>query len=263
MVQPPVARATSALGQEVGKLFESAVLEAVRGEVESRGYAIRPARLRNGTGNVYQIDAVVFDGAGNPIIIIDPKYIRYTKHNRDKGSWLCVAHYNLRKTHRTIRKSLAVLAGRWSATSRAMIGSFGVEILEVKFDDMAEAFRNHGIQIEWPERGGEPIARASLADFNKLDDGAKYRIGQEVVSGISARLREEVAQTLDTGPDTIASRVAQVEVLLKTSQGEMVLSSFESVPAAMRALTDLVSDKPDITAFIADSGGNDGNSRGG
>ena len=119
-----VARATSALGQEVGKLFESAVIESVRDEVESRDFSIRPARLRNGTGNTYQIDAIVFDADEQPVIIIDPKYIRYTKHNRDKGSWLCVAHYNLRKTHRSIRKSIAALAGRWSAPSKAMIQSF-------------------------------------------------------------------------------------------------------------------------------------------
>ncbi len=73
-----VARAASALGQEVGKLFESAVLESVRDEVEERSYSIRPARLRNGTGNQYQIDAVIFDSNDQPIIIIDPKYIRYT-----------------------------------------------------------------------------------------------------------------------------------------------------------------------------------------
>ena len=88
-----VARATSALGQEVGKLFEQAVTESVREEVEARGHSIRPAKLKNGTGNVYQIDAVVFDANDDPVIIIDPKYIRYTKHNRDKGSWLCTAHY--------------------------------------------------------------------------------------------------------------------------------------------------------------------------
>ena len=81
-----VVRAASALGQEVGKAFEAGVLEAIRNEVETRGCSVRPARLRNGTDNVYQIDAVVFDSNRRPVIIIDPKYIRYTKHNRDKGS---------------------------------------------------------------------------------------------------------------------------------------------------------------------------------
>lgn len=245
-----VVRAASALGQEVGKLFESAVLESVRHEVESRGFSISPARLRNGTGNTYQIDAVIFDSDEQPVVIIDPKYIRYTKHNRDKGSWLCVAHYNLRKTHHSIRKSIAVLAGRWSDPSKAMIRSFGVELLEVPFDHIANALRVRGVEFDWPENRGESIARQSLEDFSNLGDSARTEIGSDMVSGIAGDLRNAVIQVLDTDVDSIATRVAQVEILLKTDQEEMVLSSFESVPEAMRALTDLVSDRPDIRAFI-------------
>ena len=116
-----VSNPSSALGEAVGKVFESAVIECLREEVEARGYAIRPARLTNGTGNTYQIDAVIFDHDENPVVIIEPKYIRYTKHNRDKGSWLCTAHYNLRKTFPTIRKSIAVLGGRWSNPSQRLM----------------------------------------------------------------------------------------------------------------------------------------------
>lgn len=248
-----VVRATSALGQEVGKLFENAVLESVQAEVESRNHLIRSARLRNGTGNSYQIDAVVFDANEQPVIIIDPKYIRYTKHNRDKGSWLCVAHYNLRKTHTSIRKSIAVLAGRWSAPSKALIQSFGVEILEVPFDHMAGTLQSYGIEFNWPESGGESVARKSLEAFNKLSEDDKENIGKDMASGISDRLSDEVVQVLDTDADSMATRVAQVEILVKTNQGEMILSSFQSVPDAMKALTDLISDKPDIRAFIRES----------
>ncbi len=245
-----VVRAASALGQEVGKLFELAVLESVREEVESRGFSISPARLRNGTGNTYQIDAVIFDSDEQPVVIIDPKYIRYTKHNRDKGSWLCVAHYNLRKTHHSIRKSIAVLAGRWSDPSKAMIQSFGVELLEVPFDHISSTLRARGVEFDWPESRGESIARQSLEEFVSLDEKTKVKIGSDMVSGITGDLRSAVVQVLDTDVDSIATRVAQVEILLKTDQEEMVLSSFESVPEAMRALTDLVSDRPDIRAFI-------------
>lgn len=245
-----VARATSALGQEVGKLFESATLEAARDVVEERGCSIRPDRLRNGTGNSYQIDAVVFDPEGRPVITIDPKYIRYTKHNRDKGSWLCTAHYNLRKTHRAIRKSIAVLGGRWSNPSKALIQSFGIEILEAPFDHIADVLREHGVEFDWPEREGESVARRSLAVFSNLDQDAKTRIGAEMVAGVSERLRREVAQVLDTDVSSIATRVSEIEILLKTSQNEMALSTFPSVTDAMRALTDLVSDSPDIRAFI-------------
>ena len=71
-----------------------------------------------------------------------------------------------------------------------------------------------------------------------------------MVSGIADNLRDSVVQVLDTDVDSIATRVAQVEILLKTDREEMVLSSFEIVPEAMRALTDLVSDRPDIRSFI-------------
>ena len=245
-----VANPASALGQEVGKLFERSVLESIRAEVETRNHIVNPAKLRSGTGNQYQIDAVVFDADHAPIIIIDPKYIRYTKHNRDKGSWLCTAHYNLRKTHRSIRKSIAVLAGRWSEPSKALIQSFGVETLEVPFDHMVDVLKIHGVDFDWPESGGSSVARQSLNVFSNLSDDTKGKIGRDLVSGITAKLIEEVIQVLDTDIETIATRVDQVEILLKTSQGEMILSSFESVTDAMKALTDLVSDRPDIRAFI-------------
>lgn len=245
-----VARATSALGQAVGKLFERAVTDTVRKEVEDRNHTIRPARLKNGTGNVYQIDAVVFDANDAPVIIIDPKYIRYTKHNRDKGSWLCTAHYNLRKTDRTIRKSIAVLGGRWSAPSKSLIQSFGIETLEVPFDHIAGELELYGVEFDWPESGGEDVARDSLDVFSDLDRLSKDAISRGMMSGISDQLKREVIQILDTDVSSMATRVSSVEILLKTDQNETIVSSFPSVPDAMRALTDLVSDSPDIRAFI-------------
>lgn len=236
----------SALGEAVGKLFEEAVRETLHSTVESRGYTIRPQKLRNGTGNDYQIDAVIFDSDDQPVIMIDPKYIRYTKHNRDKGSWLCVAHYNLRKSHPTIRKSIAVLGGRWSAPSQALMRSFGVELFHVSFDHMASVLRTHEVEFDWPENAAEPTASASLDVFENLNDDVRTTIRQEFVSEIAEHLRQEVAQVLDTDVNTIGSRVNEVEVLLKTNQGEMILSSYSQVTDALAAMTRLVSDRPDI-----------------
>ena len=245
-----MVRATSALGEAVGKEFELAVIETVRETVESKGHEIRPARLRNGTGNTYQIDAVVFNAEGQPVIIIDPKYIRYTKHNRDKGSWLCVAHYNLRKTHHSIRKSIAVLGGRWSKTSKALVQSFGVELVEVPFEHIAAVLRRRRIEFDWPETGGEEVAQQSLAVFEALSAKALKDIRHDMIAIVAARLNKEVAQVLDTDVESMATRVDGVEVLLKTTHGEIIVSSFNNVPGAMKALTDLVSDKPDIRTFI-------------
>lgn len=244
-----VSNPGSALGEAVGKLFEMAIIEGLREEVEARNHTIRPAKLTNGSGNSYQIDAVVFDDSGNPIIIIDPKYIRYTKHNRDKGSWLCVAHYNLRKTYPSIRKSIAVLGGRWSAPSKGLIRSFGVEILEVPFDKIAGVLAGRGIDFDWQE-SDRATARAAWETYATLDDRERENIASELISGILEQLKSDVILVLETDISAIPHRVSEVEVLLKTDQDEMLLLRFSSIANTLQAMAQLVSDRPDINELL-------------
>lgn len=83
----------AALGQAAGELFEKSVLDILSAAVLERGYTAKPEKLRDAHGTPYSIDAVVYDDKARPIILIDTKYIRYKKHNRDKASWVCTAHY--------------------------------------------------------------------------------------------------------------------------------------------------------------------------
>ena len=246
---PNISNSASALGEAVGKLFEEAVRECVREEVETRGYTIQADRLTNGTGNRYQIDAVIYDADKNPIIIIDPKYIRYTKHNRDKVSWLCVAHYNLRKTYTTIRKSIAVLAGRWSEPSKALARSFGVETLEVPFDRMVEVLSRHGLAFDWPEKN-RTIPSESLRLFGSLDKEIHSAIGTELIASIENELRAAVNNVLDADIENLPARVSGVEMLLKTDRDELILRTFDSVLDSMRYITELLSDRQDVTEFL-------------
>ena len=242
--------AASAFGQDIGKLFEHAIIAGLQQEVERHNHTVRPETLQNGTGNAYQIDAVVFTPAGEPVIIIDPKYIRYSKHNRDKGSWLCVAHYNLRKTFPTIRKSIAVLAGRWSQPSKALIHSFGVEVLEVDFTHMVNVLGAHGIEFDWPERDGGVIARPGLTRFRSLSGLERSQIGDELIAGVIGDLRNAIVQVLEADMKSLPSRVSHVEVLLKTDRGEMMLRTYDSISDSIRGMVDLVADLGDISALL-------------
>ena len=244
-----VANPASAMGEAVGKLFETAIVEGLREEVEARNHTIRAARLRNGSGNTYQIDAVIFDASDNPVIIIDPKYLRYTKHNRDKGSWLCVAHYNLRKTFPTIRKSIAVLGGRWSAPSKGLIQSFGVEILEVPFDKISNVMASRGIDFDWQE-SDRATARAAWETYETIDDEERGKIAVEMTSDILEQLKSDVILVLETDMSAIPHRISEVEVLLKTDQNEMVLLRFGSIANTLQAMAQLVSDRPDINELL-------------
>lgn len=104
----------AALGQAAGELFEKSVLDILSTTVQERGYTVKSDKLRDAHDTPYSIDAVIYDDKTRPIILIDTKYIRYKKHNRDKASWVCTAHSLLRKHHKTLRKSIVVLGGQWS-----------------------------------------------------------------------------------------------------------------------------------------------------
>ena len=250
MTTSGVANHASKLGSAVGDLFQTGVTEALRPDVESRGHSIEPANLVNGTGNTYQIDAVVFDPTGRPVIILDVKYIRYRKHNRDKASWLCTAHYNLRKTHSTLRKSIAALGGPWTPGSKSLMRSFGIDIVEETFAHFASVLGDYGVVFDWPERDRVTPAR-SLERFNLLTEAEREGISRELAANISLPLRASVGQVLDTDMSTLPSRISNVEIILQTDQNEMVLLQRSSVVESIQALTRLVSDNPDISDLVA------------
>lgn len=237
-----VANHASTLGERVGKLFEEAVVRNVLPVVEELGYTAAPEKMTNGNNNKYQIDLVVKDGDGQPIILIESKYIRYKKHNRDKGSWLCTAHYNLKKTYPSIRKLTAVLAGNWSEPSLNMLRSFGVEPVRVKFEVFARVLRKYDIEFEWDEKDKE-TPRTSLEKFELLDDEQKHDIGNELVAGAIDALKNDIRNILgtETPPER---RVSNVEVVLRTDLNESMVYEFSSVPEALRLLMQFTTDRP-------------------
>ena len=241
-----VSNPSSALGEAVGKLFERGVIDCLKSEVAARGHSIRPSRLTNGTGNTYQIDAVVYDQDDKPIIIIEPKYIRYTKHNRDKGSWLCTAHYNLRKSHPTIRKSIAVLGGRWSTPSKALMSSFGVQLFQVAFQEIVDVLYRYDVAFDWPEKNAGEWPRRAWNSFLQLGESEHEQLSKELVTGIQNDLIDAVTTVLDTDISTLPRRISSVEVLMKTEQDEIVLKTFDSVATAIKDLTGYITDRTDI-----------------
>ncbi len=246
-----VSNAGSALGQLVGKLFEGSLVQTLRPSVEERNHKINPERLVNGADNVYQIDAVIRDEQDQPVILLDPKYIRYKKHNRDKGSWLCTSHYALRKTYPSLRKSIAVLAGNWSSPSIKLMESFGVEVLQVPFEHMVSVLGDYGVQFDWDERD-RVTPMHSLEAFTALHMDIHNDIAGRLVEPVRNAIIVSVNDVIESDWSTSASRVTSVEVLLKTDRNEMLMRQYDSVAAAMQGMIPFVSDLSDVREFLQD-----------
>jgi len=241
----PVANPAAALGEAVGKLIENDIFEAIRDMAIPLGYTIGPERMTNGEGNTFQIDCVVKDSSNRPVVIVDPKYLRYTKHNRDKGSWLCVAHYNLRKAFPSIRKSITILSGRWTSASKALIRGFGIEIFEIPFKTLVEVLSAHGVPFDWHEKD-RATARRAWEIYQTLTEEQLEAIAGAITQGIKPKVVQSVEHTLTTEV-AVAKEITDVELLLKTSHDEFVFSRFNTIVGATKYLLDLVADIPDVS----------------
>ena len=213
-----VSNHASALGGKVGHVLENAIHRNLMPVIEKYGFTAKSEKMKNGSDNRYQIDLVVRDSDDKPVILFESKYIRYKKHNRDKGSWLCTAHHNLKKTHPTIRKLTAILAGNWSEPSLEMLRSFGVEPFLIPFKSMVEVLGKYGVKFDWAEKDKD-TPRQSLETFDALSDKEKLKIGDLLVSNVIEAVKNDM-ETMLKSDKPIERRVSNVEIVLRTELNE-------------------------------------------
>ncbi len=257
----PVKNTASALGEAVGKLIEDEIertLSPICREhrcVYDRG-GKRPKKRKgvllvmvNTSGNRYQLDGVVENPNGEPVILLESKYLRYKKHNRDKGSWTCASHYSLRKTYPTIRKSIALLSGRWSVPSKAFLESFGIELHHIDFALMCSIMADYGVPFDWPEHN-QKIPDKAWSKFQALTAGRKKAIGRKLVDPIRDALASSIRTTLEGGEDW-PQHLNEVELLLKTDRNEYFTQSFTQAKDAIEFLLSLHEEAQDLRGKLS------------
>jgi hypothetical protein len=240
-----VANPGSTLGEAIGALIEREVNRLLLPIAEESDCVFvtvgkpnprtgRPTKLllKDAAGNEFNIDSVIANAQMQPLVLVESKYIRYTKHNRDKGSWICTAHYSLRRAYPTIRKSVAVIAGSWSTSSKAMMESFDVTLFEVGFQKIIDALAPYGVDLSWGEKERDK-AMDAWRNWERLTDAQFTEIANTVLADIEPALRESVKATLDTA---VPREVSEVEITIETNLGESRRYTFESISQAMEFL---------------------------
>lgn len=243
-----VANPGSAIGEAIGASMEKALKNLLNDVADQYGCHYLTSGVRktkaekrakkllmsDSFGNEYDIDGVIANESMQPLIIFESKYIRYKKHNRDKGSWVCTAHSAVRKRYHSIRSSIAILAGSWSKSSIAMMKSHDINIFLIPFDYICSLLETHGIQFAWGEKEKE---KAFLAweKFNELSQHEQDQIGQSMIQVIEDKLLKRIEFVLD---DTIEREIEKVTLELVSNLGEVKVYEFESVEDAIEFLQD-------------------------
>ena len=245
MAERIVANPGSTLGEAVGTLVELEVNRLLRPIAEENGcvyVTAGPANIRTGrptklllkdsSGNEFQIDSVIANARMQPLVLIESKYIRYTKHNRDKGSWVCTAHYSLRHTFPTVRKSIAIVAGNWSGSSKALMESFDISLFEVSFPKIANTLAEYGVDINWEEKERERVILA-WEKWSQLNETQYLEIAQRLLSDIGPALQKSIKATLDP---VAPRKVSEIGVAIEMNRSESKRYVLGPIDAAIEFL---------------------------
>lgn len=237
----------SALGEAMGASMEAALsrfLDPLVQEYSSRLITKGPLNpktkrytkllMYDDFGTQYSIDGIIVNESNQPLVLLESKYIRYKKHNRDKGSWICHAHGEIRRRYSSIRSSIAVLAGNWSKTSLKMITSHSVNVFLVPFDNIADILAKRDVDFNWGEKDRN-LAVIAWKKYSALSEEEKARIGDEMVESIKPALSELLSKTLS---DDVQREISRVAIEIHSNLGEVKRFEFESRTAALEFLED-------------------------
>jgi len=224
-----IANSGSALGEAIGAAVEKEVnriLDPIARDNNCTYITAGPPHPRTAKptqllvadafGNDYRIDSLIVNQNEQPLVLIESKYIRYTKHNRDKGSWVCTAHSSLRRTYPTIRMSIAVIVGSWSESSKELMKSFGVTLFEVGFQKVVNTLSQYNVDISWEEKEKER-AKAAWESWRRLEDDQYDQIAKTLLTDVEPDLRNSLKISLDT---TISRTITEFELSMRTNIGE-------------------------------------------
>ncbi len=243
-----VANPGSALGEAIGSSMEDALKKLLNEIADKYGFHYLTSGIRktksgkrqkkilmsDKSGNEYNIDGVLANQSMKPLIIFESKYIRYKKHNRDKGSWICHAHSAIRRRYHSIRSSIAILAGNWSSPSQAMMRSNNINLFLISFNHICGVLSELGIDFDWEEKDRDKAIRA-WENFNKLNNEQKKSIGIKMIDPIKDNLVILIENILD---DTVEREVDKILVELISNLGEVKVYEFESISDALDFLQD-------------------------
>jgi hypothetical protein len=237
----------SAIGEAIGATMETAISKFVApyvNEYNARWLTKGPISKTTGKptklfmydsfGTKYSIDGVIVNEINQPIVLLESKYIRYKKHNRDKGSWICQAHGQVRLRYSSVRSSIAVLAGNWSKSSLMMMTTNKINVFVVPFDHIAAVLAKRGINFNWGEKERH-LAVTAWDQYSRLTEAQREKIGSEIIQPIITSLSELLAATLS---DDIPRTISKVAIEIYSNLGETKRFVFDSREDALRFLED-------------------------
>lgn len=221
-----------ALDRQVHELCEQEDYKYLYSGVSVNGRTLRRLTLKDKYDGRYQVDGIIANQDLQPLAVFEYKYIRYTKHNNDKGSWICRTNSAVRSYYPSIRTFFAILAGSWTPASITKIKNNGVAAYVVHFDDIATILEGFDIPFRWEEDDRDTPVHAYKTYESKPEE-VREEIGEMMIHDIRSDLLDAVRQSL--APKR-ASALDRITIKYQSDLGETAEMEFADKAAAMENL---------------------------
>lgn len=154
-------------------------------------------KLKNKSGVEHEIDFVI-GTKERPLILIDSKYIKYTKHAREKANEILMKLTSVSETHPSVNMLIAVLAGSFTPDAIKTLRGRGIYVFHIPFGRVAMNLRRFGIVVDWPEWDKETPKRTwerlvSMTEAEKDEVGARFFDGTNIPQKLPKLIRQHLA----------------------------------------------------------------------
>lgn len=149
-----------------------------------------------------QIDHIISDKKGKPVVIVEDKWLKDQRHLKDKGSWIMVLKA-VREANPTLRGVIAILSGDWNETTINVLQKlayvFHIPLktvydnlkkvgIEVKIDKKRQAFEN-------PRELLNTILGVVESNLNQ-DKDILTEVGKKITKKIAGPLEKKIKELL-------------------------------------------------------------------
>jgi len=156
-------------------------------------------RMKDKSNIEHEIDFVIMSTKGDPLVLIDSKYIKYTKHAREKANEILMKLTSVREAHPSVNMLIAVLAGSFTQDALRTLETRGIHVFHIPFDKLAANLRRYGICIDWPEWDKQTPERAwerlvSMCEEEKDDIGRHFFDGTDIPRTLPDLIKRHLAE---------------------------------------------------------------------
>jgi hypothetical protein len=183
------------LGQIIGVALEAAIgpyLAEIANEFDLYLDQAGPRPARPGSkvtwidslGNKHDLDYVFERGGtdseiGVPVAFIESAWRRYTKHSRNKAQEIQGAILPLLATHSESKPFAGVvLAGVFTDGSLEQLRSNGFSVLYIPYEAVVQAFRQHGMDVEFTEDTPDEHLAKQVEIFSRFTASDREALGE-------------------------------------------------------------------------------------